>query len=375
MERPIYLDNHATTRLDPRVLRAMMPWLTEEYGNPSSRSHSYGWRAEEAIETARGHVATLMGADPHEVIFTSGATEANNNVIKGVGASVITTAIEHKSVLAPCSCIEAAGHAVYLADVDLHGALDIDDLRRKVRTRPGLVSVMMANNEVGTIQPLRAAFGMWPEGTLFHSDMAQALGKIPVDVKAEGVHFASFSAHKLHGPKGVGALYVEEQISHKLPAFIHGGGQEHGARSGTLNVPAIVGFGEACRLAKREMLEDMKKVRRMRDLFKDGLQDAVPGIKIHGREPQLPGTLHIALPCEEMDMFMAALGDGVALSFGSACMSSSVRKSHVLDAMGIPSEEINRSVRIGIGRFNTEEEMARTVGHIAVALDIARSGG
>lgn len=375
MERPIYLDNHATTRIDPRVLDAMMPWLTEEYGNPSSRSHSFGWRAEEAVESAREHVAALIGAGSHEIVFTSGATEANNMVIKGLGVSILTTAIEHKSVLSPCSWAQAQGKTVSFAGVNPHGTLDIGGLRSKVRTRPGLVSVMMANNEVGTIQPLRAAFGAWGGETLLHSDMTQALGKIPVDVRAEGVHFASFSAHKLHGPKGIGALYVKEQTSHRLPALIHGGGQERGARSGTLNVPAIVGFGEACRLAAQEMAEDARRVRRMRDLLKSGLADAVPGIRFHGRDPQLPGTLHIALPCGEMDVFMAALGEHVALSFGSACMSSSARRSHVLTAMGVPSEEINRSVRIGIGKFNTDEEMSRTVNHVAEALDVANSGG
>jgi len=375
MKSPIYLDNHATTKLDPRALKAMMPWLTDEYGNPSSRSHSYGWRAEEAVEAAREHVAALIGASSHEIIFTSGATEANNAVIKGVGTSIVTTRIEHKSVLSSCGWAQANGRKVSHVGVDLYGALDISGLGCKVMTKPSLISIMMANNEVGSIQPLRTVAGMCPTNTLFHSDMAQALGKIPVDVKAEGVHLASFSAHKLHGPKGIGALYVAEQVSHKLPAFIHGGGQECGARSGTLNVPAIVGFGEVCRLAKQEMFEDMKKVRRMRNLLRDGLQEAVPEIKVHGRDPQLPGTLHIALPCKEMDIFMAALGENVAISFGSACMSSSVKKSHVLTAMGMSPEEINSSVRIGIGKFNTEEEMSRTVEHITEALGAASSGG
>jgi len=369
---PIYLDNHATTRPDPRVLEAMDPWLRTEYGNPASRSHQHGWRAEEAVELARAQVAALVGAKSSEIFFTAGATESNNIVLKGLVGGIVATAVEHKSVLAPCTWIGVRfPRRIVFVGVDHTGTVDPEDMVDKVDPHIGLVSTMLANNEVGAIQPVGEVVHLVAGcGTLVHSDMAQAVGRIPVDLEALGVHFASFSAHKMYGPKGIGALYIREEVEHLLTPLVHGGGQERGMRSGTLNVPAIVGFGKACEIATAEMAAESIRISRLRDTLQESIIDAVPGVVIHGGHNRLPGNLSVSLPCRDMDAFMAFVADEVSLSFGSACMSNS-GKSHVLEAMGVSDDEARRTVRIGLGRFNTEDEISKAVDAIVRALDTA----
>jgi cysteine desulfurase len=373
----IYLDNHASTPLDPRVLEAMLPWLGGECGNPSSRSHRHGWRAEEAVENARAQVADLIGARPQEMVFTSGATESNNTVLKGVGRdTVVTTAIEHKSILATCDWLVAkAGREIRIAGVDACGIVEADslfDLACDPSTT--LVTIMAANNEVGTIQPIgMVGRQLSQRGFLVHSDAAQAIGRISFDVRAMGLSFASLSAHKMHGPKGIGALFVADDVSHLLTPLAHGGGQERGLRSGTLNVPAIVGFGKACEIAKAEMSAEAPRIARMRDRLEAQLADAIPGLVVHGAN-RLPGNLNAALPCRDMGAFMAFVSDGVSLSVGSACMSND-GMSHVLAAMGVGDDESRRTIRIGVGRFNTDGEIALAADAIARALDKANAMG
>jgi cysteine desulfurase len=355
----------------------MDPWLKSEYGNPASRSHQHGWKAEEAVEQARIQVASLVGAQPSEIVFTAGATESNNTVLKGMNRRVITTAVEHKSVLAPCRWLEAQfGVSAAFAEVDSTGTVDPDEVVRLAWSGSSdLVSVMMANNEVGAIQPIgEIARKLFPEGVPIHSDMTQAVGKIPVDLVALGIHFASFSAHKMYGPKGIGALYVRDDVAHLLTPLLHGGEQERGMRSGTLNVPAIVGFGKACEIAKAEMAAEAARIGRLRDRLQALLLDAAPGASIHGGSNRLPGNLNISLPCRDMNAFMAFVTDEVSLSLGSACMSNA-GKSHVLQAMGVEEEEALRAVRIGFGRFNTEEEVAKAADTIICALDMANREG
>lgn len=372
---PIYLDNHATTMIDPRVLEAMDPWLRAEYGNPSSRSHQHGWRAEEAVESARGQVAALVGAQPSEIVFTAGATESNNTVLKGLCGGIVTTAVEHKSILAPCAWIGARlRRRVDLVGVDAAGRVDPGELAGKADSRTGLVSVMMANNEVGSIQPVAEIARLLAAGAPIHSDMAQAVGKIPIDLGALGIRFASFSAHKMYGPKGIGALYVREDAAHLLTPLVHGGGQERGMRSGTLNVPAIVGFGKACEIAMAEMPAESARIAGLRDRLQAMILVAVPGSIVYGGRNRLPGNLNVSLPCRDMNAFMAFVAGDVSLSLGSACMSNAGR-SHVLQAMGIDDDEARRAVRIGLGRFNTEGEIANAVGAIVRALDMANSKG
>jgi cysteine desulfurase len=369
---PIYLDNHATTRLDPRVLEAMDPWLRGEYGNPASRSHQHGWRAEEAIEQARTQVANLVGSQPSEIVFTGGTTESNNTILKGLDDGIVTTVIEHKSIIAPCAWIRTRSkRRIIFANVDRTGTVDPEELVGLVCPHVGLVSVMMANNEVGSIQPIGEIVRMLTSGTFVHSDLAQAVGKIPIDLVALGIHFASFSAHKMYGPKGIGALYIRDDVAPLLAPLIHGGGQEHGFRSGTLNVPAIVGFGKACELAKVELVLESERIAVLRNRLEKLLSTTIPGMVVHGGANRLAGNLNFSIPCRDMNSFMAFVADGVSLSLGSACMSNS-GKSHVLEAMGVDDDESHRTVRIGIGRFNTEEE---TVDIVVGALDKANNGG
>lgn len=375
MSHPIYLDNHATTMIDPRVLDAMDPWLRLEYGNPASRSHWHGWKAEEAVERARCQVAALVGAQPSEIVFTAGATESNNTVLKGLDGGIVTTAVEHKSILTPCAWIGARpNRRVTVVGVDETGTVDPSKVTALVDPHVGLVSIMMANNEVGAIQPVGRIAQSLDDGTLVHSDMAQAVGKIPVDMFSLGVHFASFSAHKMYGPKGIGALYVREDVAHLLTPLLHGGGQERGVRSGTLNVPAIVGFGKACEIAKAELVAEALRTESLRDRLQGLLVDAIPGTVVHGGQNRLPGNLNMSVPCGDINAFMAFVADDVSLSLGSACMSNS-GKSHVLEAMGIGDDEILRTIRMGVGRFNTEDEIDRGADAIVRALDKASKGG
>jgi cysteine desulfurase len=371
-EKPIYLDNHATTRLDPRVLEAMMPYLAEEYGNPASSSHSYGWKAQEAIEEARKHVAWLMGADPGNIIFTSGATEANNMVIKGAAVrNLVISDVEHKSVLVPAEASHCRTHRLA---VDAQGQLILPG----IWPRDCLVSVMGANNEVGTRQPIfnLATVREASSDLLLHSDMAQMLGKERFDVQALKLDFASVSAHKMYGPKGIGALYIASEAGRHLSKLMNGGQQENGFRPGTVNVAGAVGFGKACELANREMDAETKKIRKLRDTLETLLKDGVPGIEVYGHpKRRLAGNLCAHLPCSNMTSFMAFVERDVALSTGSACSGFSSAKSHVLAAMGVPEDKMRSVIRIGIGRFNTPEEIHRAANAIIRSLDMANKGG
>lgn len=362
----IYLDNHATTKIDPLVLSEMMPYLTGWYGNPSSRHHSFGWEAEGAIEHAREQVAALINADPHEIIFTSGATESNNMVLKCTGARKIAISrIEHSSVLKPCEWLEENGCRVSKMSVEYSGIVIADG----TPSDADLVSVMLANNETGVIQPigaLRAQFGQFGNAR-FHSDMAQALGKVPIDVRELGVDYASFSGHKIYGPKGVGALYVRGGTDNLISPLLHGGGHEKGLRAGTPNVPAIVGFGKACEIAGQRLESDrvhtldLKCELMNRLLYHFGFLN----VGFHGWTAQtLPGCLCFWIKCGDMDVFMTELCRDVAVSSGSACLSFSGSPSYVLEAMGIHEDLVKRSVRISIGRFNTKDDILQTVDHI-----------
>jgi len=366
MKKPIYLDNHATTQIDPRVLDAMMPYLTERYGNPSSRTHRYGWQAEEAIEHARDQVASLINADSNQIIFTSGATESNNMAIHNRGDDSVMSAIEHSSIKNTLNDL-----FVDEVNVGTDGIINLDHLKSLLyplwdqHKDIMCVFAMMVNNEIGTIQPLKEISEMLPEYTWLHSDMAQALGKVKIDVQYLNVDSASLSSHKIYGPKGVGALYMKKPS--KWMPFIYGGSQEFDLRSGTQNVAGIVGFGKACELL---MEGPNPRIKALRNLLNDELKMLVPDISIHEFPNAIDNTLHMAIPCKNMDLFMSELEPNVSVSFGSACMSAHDAQSYVLKAIGIPEEEILRSIRIGIGRFNTEEEMIQTASYISEAVKI-----
>ena len=372
MKVPIYLDNHATTQLDPRALEAMMPYLTSAYGNAASRSHSLGWAAEQVVETARAQVAQLIGASAKEIVFTSGATESNNLALKGVveaarnaepeGAiHVVTQATEHNAVLDPCGWLKKHGCRVTVLPVDREGRVSLDALRSALDEEPvpALVSIMFANNEVGTIQPIEEIGALCRERrAVFHTDAAQAAGKIPVDVNRANIDLLSISGHKLYGPKGVGALYVRRRTPRIAVAEqMHGGGHEHRMRSGTLNVPAIVGLGAACELAAAEMAEEAARVGALRDRLQRRLTAGLDGVRVNGsQETRLPGNLNMTFGGVDSESLMMGLND-VALSSGSACTSAKIEPSHVLRALGLDDEAAHSSLRFGIGRFNTEEEM------------------
>jgi len=363
---PIYLDNHATTPLDPRVLDAMMPYLTGKFGNAASRGHSFGWAAEEAVEEARAQVAQLIHASPKEIVFTSGATESNNLAIKGVaeacrakGNHIITQATEHKAVLDTCTRVEKSGCEVTYLPVGSGGRIDLDALRAEITPKTILISVMYANNEIGTIQPIREIGKIAKEcEVLFHVDAAQALGKIPIDVEADGIDLLSVSAHKMYGPKGVGALYVRRRNPQvKLAPLIDGGGHERGMRSGTLNVPGIVGLGEASEICRRELVEESERTRRLRDRLKDGLQNSLEAVSINGSlDHRLPNNLNVSFAFIDGESLLMGIND-VAVSSGSACTSANLEPSYVLKAIGVDDELAHSSIRFGIGRFNTAEEI------------------
>lgn len=371
--RPVYMDNHSTTPLDPRVLEAMMPWLTSRFGNAASRTHVYGWEAEEAVEAARAHVARLLGASSaKEIVFTSGATESDNLAIKGVveaalvtkgRAHVVTCATEHKAVLDPCKHLEHRGVPVTIVGVDAQGRVDPDEIARALTPDTVLVSIMLANNEVGTVQPIDAIGAICRErDVLFHCDAVQGLGRLPFDVEAMQVDLASVSAHKIYGPKGAGALFVRRRNPRvSLVAQIDGGGQERGMRAGTLNVPAIVGLGEAARIALEEQDDERVRIARLRDRLFAHLEANLDGVLLNGPplKERHPGNLNVSFAHVESEALMIALKDDVAISAGSACTSASVEPSYVLRAMGIDAERAHASLRFGLGRFNTEEEVER----------------
>ena len=363
---PIYLDNNATTRTDPRVVDAIIPFFSNTYGNAASKSHPFGWAAEEAVDKARAQVASLIGADPREIVFTSGATESNNLAIKGIaemyaekGDHIITVVTEHKAVLDTCKHLEATGKSVTYLEVDETGLIDIDALKAAITDKTILISVMAANNEIGVLQPIREIGAICKErGIIFHTDATQAVGKISFNVEELGIDLASFTAHKMYGPKGIGALYVRRRAPRvRLSAQIDGGGHERGFRSGTLNVTGIVGFGEAAALCQAEMAADAARLKELRDNMEARLLAEIPECQVNGnREHRLPGLLNISFGFVEGESLLMGLCD-VALSSGSACTSASLEPSYVLKALGVGDELAHSSLRFGLGRFTTAEEV------------------
>src|SRR5450432_505148 len=363
---PVYMDNHATTPLDPRVLDEMLPYFREKFGNAASRNHPFGWAAEEGVEQARERIAKLIGATAKEIIFTSGATESNNLAIKGVaemyrekGNHIITQAIEHKAVLDTCKRLEKHGFRVTYLPVQKDGRIDLDDLKRAMNDQTILVSIMTANNEIGVLQPIREIGALCHErGVLFHTDAVQAIGKVPFNVIQDNVDLASITAHKLYGPKGVGALYVRRKNPRvQLVAQIDGGGHERGMRSGTLNVPGIVGLGKACAIAQEEMAEESKKMSGLRDRLKDAIMGQLDEVYINGSmEHRLPNNLNISFAYVEGESLLMGIND-IAVSSGSACTSATLEPSYVLKGLGAGDDLAHSSIRFGLGRFNTEAEV------------------
>ncbi len=365
MKVPIYMDHHSTTPVDARVLEAMLPYFTEKFGNAASKSHSFGWRAEEAVEAAREEVARLIGATAREIVFTSGATESDNLAVKGVarfhaakGRHLVTTAIEHKAVLDSMAALAREGFEVTVLPVSGEGIVDPEAVRAAIRPDTVLVSVMHANNEVGTIQPLEEIGRITRErGVLLHTDAVQSLGRVPFDVEAVNADLVSLSAHKMYGPKGVGALYVRRRPRARLVAQMDGGGHERGYRSGTLNVPGIVGFGEAARIAREEMAVEAPRILALRERLRRAIQAGLDRVSVNGSlERRLPGNLNVSFENVEGEALMIAMKD-VAVSSGSACTSASLEPSYVLRAMGVSDELAHASIRFGIGRGNNEEEV------------------
>lgn len=377
MKLPIYLDNHATTRIDPRVLDAMMPYLTDTYGNAASHSHGFGWAAEQAVETARAQIAKLIGASPKEIVFTSGATESNNLALKGAVEKgreggrtphIVTQATEHKAVLDPCAWLAKQGCRVTVLGVSPDGRVDPDRLRRVLDDdKPMLVSILYANNEIGTVQPIAEIGALCRErGILFHTDAAQAVGKLRIDAARMNIDMLSISGHKLYGPKGVGALYVRRRAPRvEVSEQMHGGGHERGMRSGTLNVPGIVGLGAACELAAAEMEAEAVRLAALRDRLQAKLLASVDRVRVNGsQEHRLPGNLNMTFEHVDSESLMMGVKD-VALSSGSACTSAAIEASHVLRAIGLSDDAAHSSLRFGIGRFNTEDEIDYAAERIA----------
>ena len=366
MKLPIYMDYHATTPVDPRVLEAMMPFFSEKFGNAASRNHPFGWEAEESVETARKQVADLIGANAKEIIFTSGATESNNLAIKGVaemyaekGNHIITAATEHKAVLDTCKHLEKKGCRITYLPLKGDGLVDLDMLRDAITDKTILISIMYANNEIGVIQPVKEIGRIAKErGVLFHSDAVQACGKIPVNVIEDGIDLLSITGHKIYGPKGVGALYVRRKSPRvQLTAQMDGGGHERGMRSGTLNVPGIVGLGAACEIAQKEMAEESVRLRGLRDRLRAKLESALEEVYINGSmEHRLPNNLNMSFAYVEGESLLMGIND-IAVSSGSACTSATLEPSYVLKALGLGDDLAHTSIRFGLGRFNTEAEV------------------
>lgn len=377
LKLPVYLDNHATTRPDPRVIAAMMPYLTDVFGNAASVSHRFGWEAAEAVDRAREQVAAIVGADAKEIVFTSGATEANNLALKGPleglrrrGDHIVSAVSEHKAVVDPLKRLAREGWRVTFVACDPTGLVSTEAVEAALTDRTVLVSVMAANNEVGTINPSAAIGRLCHErGILFHTDATQAVGKIPIDVRRDGIDLLSLSAHKLYGPKGIGALYVRRRDPQvRLTAQIDGGGHERGFRSGTLNVPGIVGLGEACRIASEEMGADEARVFELRERLHRGLLDRIDGLKLNGHPTdRLAGNLNLSFAGVDGEALMMAMRD-VAVSSGSACSAADPEPSHVLLAMGLDEDMARASLRFGLGRFTTAEEVEFAVESVASAV-------
>jgi cysteine desulfurase len=373
MKTPIYLDNHATTRVDPRVLEAMLPYFSEHFGNAASRNHQFGWEAEAAVDKGRKQIADLIGANAKEIIFTSGATESDNLAIKGVaemyankGNHIITQATEHKAVLDTCKKLEKHGMRVTYLAVKQDGLIDLDQLRDAITDKTILVTIMYANNEIGVLQPIAEIGKICKEkGVLFHSDAVQAVGKVPVNVLTDNIDLLSLSGHKMYGPKGVGALYVRRKSPRvQLTAQIDGGGHERGMRSGTLNVTGIVGLGEASAICQKEMAEEGKRLGALRDRLKEKLFANLDELYINGSmEHRLPNNLNVSFAYVEGESLLMGINE-VAVSSGSACTSATLEPSYVLKALGVGDEVAHSSIRFGLGRFNTQDDIDYVAGRL-----------
>jgi len=367
---PIYLDHNSTTPCDPRVVEAMLPYFTKAFGNAASRDHSFGWAAEEAVDLAREQVAQLIGAEPKEIVFTSGATEADNLALKGVfemyagkGKHIITCNIEHKAVLDSCHHIEKQGGEITYLKVKENGLIDLAQLEAAIRPDTILISIMFANNEIGTIMPMMEICAIAKKkGVLIFTDATQAVGKIPIDVNSIGIDLMAFSAHKMYGPKGVGALYVRRKNPRvKLTAQIDGGGHEKGVRSGTLNVPGIVGFGKACEISRLEMAEETARVSGLRDKLQDALLSIEESHLNGDKQHRLPHVTNVSFKYAESEGLIMGLNKNVAVSSGSACTSASLEPSYVLKALGLDDDLAHSSIRFGLGRSTTKEEIDYTI--------------
>ena len=366
LKLPVYLDNNATTPVDLKVLEAMLPYFTQHFGNAASRSHAYGWEAEEAVDYARGQVAKLINSEPKEIIFTSGATESDNLAIKGVfesyaskGNHIITCVTEHKAVLDTCKHVEKLGAEVTYLPVQSDGLIDLKELETAIKPTTVLIAIMYANNETGVIQPVKEISAIAKrKGVLFFSDATQAVGKIPVNVIEDGIDLMAFSAHKIYGPKGVGALYVRRKNPRvRIIAQMDGGGHEKGMRSGTLNVPGIVGLGQACEICRLNMNEDAKRIKILRDKLENDLLQLEETQLNGNKENRLPHVLNISFKYVESEGLMLACNKNIAVSSGSACTSASIEPSHVLKGMGLDNDLAHSTLRFSLGRFTTEEEI------------------
>lgn len=381
IELPIYLDNNATTPCDPRVVEAMLPYFTEKFGNAASRSHSFGWAGEEAVDYAREQVAKLINASPKEIIFTSGATEADNLALKGVfemysrkGNHIITCTTEHKAVLDACKHLEKLGAEITYLPVQENGLVDLKELEEAITDKTILISIMYGNNEIGVVQPIREISAIAKKyGVLLFSDATQAVGKIPVNVIADGIDLMAFSAHKMYGPKGVGALYVRRKNPRvKVTAQMDGGGHERGMRSGTMNVPGIVGFGKACEICMNEMEAEAARLSKLRDKLEQGLTQIEESYVNGTTESRLPHVSNISFKYVEGEGLMMGFNKDIALSSGSACTSASLEPSYVLKALGLGDDLAHSSLRFGLGRFTTEEQIDYTIKAITKTVNSLR---
>src|SRR5215212_1296865 len=377
LKLPVYLDNNATTPMDPRVLEAMIPYFTEHFGNAASRNHPFGWEAEEAVDYAREQVAKLVGADPKEIIFTSGATEADNLAIKGVfemysskGNHIITATTEHKAVLDTCKHIEKLGGDVTYLQVKPDGLIDLSELEAAIKPTTILIAIMYANNEIGVIQPVPEISAIAKRhGVLFFTDAVQAVGKVPVDVQKDRIDLMAFTAHKMYGPKGIGALYVRRKNPRvKVTAQVDGGGHERGMRSGTLNVPGIVGFGKACELCMNEMQQDADRIGKLRDKLETALLSMEEAYLNGNREHRLPHVTNISFKHVEGEGLLMGFNKNIALSSGSACTSASLEPSYVLKALGLGDDLAHSSLRFGLGRFTTDEQIDYTIEQVSTTV-------
>ncbi|MDH5563437.1 MAG: IscS subfamily cysteine desulfurase [Nitrospirota bacterium] len=377
MKLPIYLDNHSTTPCDPRVVEVMLPYFTEKFGNSASRNHTFGWEAEEGVEHARKQIARLIGADAKEIIFTSGATESDNLALQGIvamyrekGDHIITSATEHRAVIDTAKYLEKKGVTVTFLPVDKEGMVSPDDVRNAITDKTILISVMLANNEIGTINPIAEIGKVAKEkGIIFHCDATQGVGKIPVNVQEMGIDLMSFTSHKIYGPKGVGALYVRRRAPRvRLEPMMYGGGHERGMRSGTLPVPLIVGFGKACELCEQEMATESVRMAKMRDRLQEGIMGAMEEVYLNGHPTErLPGNLNISFAYVEGEALLMGVKE-IALSSGSACTSATLEPSYVLRALGVGSDLAHSSIRFGLGRFTTDEEIEYTIDRMLKAV-------